>query len=210
MAPVVNGGALFDGSVGKNNEQIKHNSGPLVTPPDLSQLYATLRAAKKALGQRDFVAAERNLRQAAGAVQGAEQEALVVRLTEISRLDQQFWQVVERQIAKFSGAEELAVGESGLMVIVVEANSNSIVIRRNGKNQRYVLNNMPIGLAMAVFNHHRDTKDPSLLLLRGAALAAATPSDPAYIAEARRVWTEAGKLGADVDDLILTLGDTYN
>ncbi len=176
----------------------------------VEQLRGALREVRAALGSHDFDKAEQALQKARGMGGTGEQRAMVARIGRLSESTKQFWQTVARQVLRFQGTEELEVGSTGLVVLVVEADDDSIVIRRSGKNTRYRVDDMPIGLAIALFHYQRNANDPELMVMRGAALSTVEPSQPNYLDEARRVWQEAAKGGAAVDDLLLTLGDVLD
>ena len=96
------------------------------------------------------------------------------------------------------------------MVIVVETGPSSITIRNQGRNTRYSFTEMPPGLALAIAKQRLHGSDPDDLLLLGACLATTANQKPAYLDEARKYWMLAQMAGAEVDDLLLTLSDSYD
>ena len=93
--------------------------------------------------------------------------------------------------------------------MVVENGRDSITIRNQGRNITYPLADLPAGLALAIARRSMDEDDPQTQVLFGAGLVTAKDSKPLYIDEARRYWERAAASGADVEDLLATLTDSY-
>ncbi len=177
---------------------------------ELVRLSQALAGAKRALAEHQFDQAALELEQAASLAVIPEHQELVRRLGRLAACGQQFWSVVAQVMRGFSGAEELTVGADELIVLVVETGPDWIIIRSQGKNTRYTLADMPVGLALAIARRRLDTGRVEDLILLGACLAAQADLNPTYVNEARRYWLQAQSAGADVDDLLQTLTDSYD
>ncbi len=190
-------------------------SAPATNPPttshtELVRLGQTLTAARQALAEHHFETAKKDLTQAESLAVLPEHKAMVQRLRRLAECGERFWKVVGNVVDAFRGTEELTVGSEGLIVIVVETGPSSITIRNQGRNTRYAFADMPPGLALAIAKQQLDGGDPEDLVLLGACLATAADPKPIYRDEARKYWMLAQTAGAEVDDLLLTLSDSYD
>jgi hypothetical protein len=179
-------------------------------PAELARLSELLSAAQAALGKHEFEAAIGGLREAQELAVLPEHQALVARTRQLAEHAQGFWQTVAAVVAGFQGAEELKIGSGNLIVLVVEASPDSLTVRREGRNYSYSFREMPPGLALAIAKTRIRGDDPAGLLQLGACLATLTDRKPIYLDEARRYWLQAQAAGADVEQLLLTLTDSYD
>ncbi len=182
----------------------------VATRSELAQLSRALTATKNALAEHRFDLAKLELENAAKLAVSSDHKAIVARLQQLADLDRAFWQSVTSRVKRFQGAEELTIGSSGLIVLVVETSADSITVHKEGRNLRYTFAQIPPGLALAIARLQADVNSAEVLLQFGACLATVTPSKPAYIQEARKYWQQAQAAGAEVDELLLTLTDSYN
>lgn len=191
---------------------VEDTTAPVAAPPtpqQLAELSRSLQAARAALAQREFPAAEKQLAAAQMAAVTPEHKDLVNRLQTLAQYTQQFWQVVAAALQSVRAAEELTFDSGQLVVLVVETGPDWITVRREGRNERYALNKMPPGLALALAKRQLDPERAEDLLLLGACLATCEQPKPLYLEEARKYWLQAQAAGADVDDLLQTLTDSY-
>jgi len=173
---------------------------PAALPAELDK---ALRQARDALADHDFRVAGRILEKAATLAGDPDQRAMVERVRELGQRAEQFWAVVSDAAAQLHAAEELSIGTAGeLVVVVVEAGPDAVTIRRDGRNVKYALAEMPAGLALAIARRVVDTREAETLVLFGACLLTARDATPAYVEQARRYWEQAQQLGADVDGLL--------
>ena len=177
---------------------------------DLAHLGQSLTSARQALAEHRFETARKELAVAESLAVLPQHKALVQRTRRLAECGERFWNVVANVVTAFKGAEELTVGASKLMVIVVETGPGSITIRSQGRNTRYTFTAMPPGLALAIAKQQLDIEDPDALVLLGACLAMVADQKPEYLEEAHKYWTRAQMAGAEVDNLLLTLTDSYD
>ena len=187
-------------------------SNPKMTPPtaaELTELSEALRTARAAVGELEFRIARLQLSKAGTIARLPEHKELVARLDRLTGLSEQFWTTLRQAMGELRGAEELPIGDSGLIVIVVEAKPDAITIRRNGRNETYPLSDLPPGLALAIADRTLDASSSDTPLIKGACLGAMKNPKQMHIDEAKRYWELARTQGADVDDLLKTLTDSY-
>jgi hypothetical protein len=188
------------------------SSNSNMTPPtaaELAELSEALSTARAAVGELEFRVARLQLGQAGTIARLPEHKELVARLDRLTGLSEQFWTTVRQAMGELRGAEELEIGDSGLIVIVVEAKPDAITIRRNGRNESYRLADMPPGLALAIADRTLDASSSDTPLMKGACLGAMKNPKQMHIDEAKRYWERARTQGAEVDDLLKTLTDSY-
>jgi hypothetical protein len=199
-----------DASAASHQGQAETVATPLVaalTAEQLRPLNEAWANAREALGQHDFERAQRELASASEIAVLPKHQDLVRRWQRLASGSREFWRVVAEAVSRFQGAEELSFDSGALVVLVVETGPDWITIRREGRNERYTLADLPPGLALAIAKTQLDAGRADHLVLLGACLATAAAQKPAYAERARHYWLQAQAAGADVEDLILTLSD---
>jgi hypothetical protein len=175
---------------------------------DGKRLTESLQAARSAIEQRDFDSARLELDKARLLAQSPEHKAQVQRLEAIGYQCQEFWDAVARAVSQLQGTEELSIGGGKLIVIVVEAGSDWLTIRRGGQNERYTLKDMPVPLALALVDRVLPPEAPKTLVMKGACLAMDREATDEYLDKALSLWLQAQKQGADVSQLAEALEDS--
>ncbi len=193
----------------ENEKDAAGAAGPPLTAEQLAQLSKAMLTARAALGELEFRIARAELDKATALARLPEHRAALSRLDQLAVCAERFWMAVRQAMRELRGAEELAIGDSGLIVIVVEVKPDGITIRRNGRNETYLLADMPPGLALAIADRALDASTADAALLKGACLAAMKNPQPIHLEEATRFWEQARQQGAEVDPLLQTLTDTY-
>lgn len=167
------------------------------------QTLAALKLAKRAIKDLRMDVAEEQLEKAATLADGSTLVPLVERLDAISELNRKFWEAVDQGLEGLAGEEIEVDGEP---VMVVEVDSERLVIHRQGRNQRIARRRMPPRLALAVADRRLVTEDPVSHQIRGAFLAIHAADSQL----ARDAWKKAESLGADVQQLVESLDDRYD
>jgi hypothetical protein len=179
------------------------------TPEELQQLGQLLGRARVALSQHEFVEAGRLIEQASKFAKSDEHVALVDRLQMLADLAEKFWSGVATATRQLQATQEIKVGSGDLIVVVVETGPDWLTIRNQGRNTRYLVAEMPPGLALAIARQSMNEDDPQTQLMFGAGLATVKDLKPAHLEEARRYWERAAAAGADAAPLQTVLTDTY-
>ncbi len=164
---------------------------------------------RQLLARQEFPQASRDLAAAEQMAVLPQHKDMVTGLQQLAQHSSRFWGTVSTVIQSFQGAEELTVGSEGLIVLVVETGPNSIVVKKEGRNLRYRLTDMPPGLALAIAKTQLDASDPHACLLLGACLATTAERKQTYLDEARKYWNQATAAGVDTRLLLPTLSHTY-
>ncbi|MEX2120314.1 MAG: hypothetical protein WD847_12025 [Pirellulales bacterium] len=159
-----------------------------------------LAAARAALARRDVAAAEEQLNLAMLDVETRELEAEIDRALLLSAHVADFWQAVGKSLAGLEVAEELDL--DGQVVIVVESENRSLVVRGGGRNRTYTLEKLPVPLALLLAQRSLPRDDPKSKAALGAFHAVDARGD---VAQARRLWQEAAGQGFDAASLLLEL-----
>jgi hypothetical protein len=193
-----------------NPEPVVATPDPVAaTPAELKQLGQLLNRARSALSQHEFVESRRLVEQAGQLAKSDEHVALVDRLRMLAELAEQFWSGVATATRKLQATQEIKVGSGDLIVVVVETGPDWLTIRNQGRNTRYLVAEMPPGLALAIARQSMNEDDPQTQLLFGAGLATVKDLKPAHLEEARRYWERAAAAGADAAPLQAALTDNY-
>lgn len=179
------------------------------TPAELKQLGQLLNRARNALSQHEFAESRRLVEQAGQLAKSDEHAALVDRLRMLAELAEQFWSGVATATKQLQATQEIQVGSGDLIVVVVETGPDWLTIRNQGRNTRYVVAELPPGLALAIARQNMNEDDPQTQLVFGAGLATVKDLKPVHLEEARKYWERAAAAGADAAPLQAVLTDTY-
>ncbi|MGQ9914516.1 MAG: hypothetical protein ACUVQQ_09245 [Thermogutta sp.] len=190
-------------SVRSENDARGDKAGAEQSEGDVSDLSPEFRADAhavwQALAARDLPQAREKLHGLAAQVRNAKQRDCVAALDALLVHLEEFWRGVTDATASLRSTEELAIGET--VVIVVEANRERITVRAAGRNRSYAVREMPAALVRAIVEQRfRKGRDTQVLL--GAFLAVDPKGTPA---EALRLWQAAQSAGTDVSLLIQAL-----
>jgi len=172
-------------------------------------LVKALQAAKTALEEQNFKAAELQLSKAEAAAKVPKHKEAVARLKEVAGYVNQFRQAVEAAIKGMSGGESFKVGGS-TQVSFVEALPDKVILRVAGMNKTYQLNDMPPGLAVALADRKLSASDPTSRIIKGAYLLVHKRADSETHDKAKTWWQEAEAAGADLSRLKPFLTDNYD
>lgn len=118
-----------------------------------------------------------------------------------------FREAVAASLENLGAGATLSVGTS-TQVGVVEAQPDHITVRVAGANRRYAVDEMPIGLAVAVANHSMPENTESKVI-KGAYVLINAQSTEDFREKARTWWQEAEQSG-ELGDMMLFLDDTYD
>jgi len=166
-------------------------------PPGLNDLpeefRATLNQIWESLAQRDLEGARAALNRLASQVRSDNHRRIVEAMDQLVRDVEQFWKIMAEIVASLQSTEELAVGDT--YVIVVEATKDSLVLRAAGQNRRYALREIPTILVEALARRRLQPGPDSDILL--AAFLAVDPKGD--FAEAQRLLERARAQGGDVE-----------
>ena len=177
---------------------------PVPTPAERAALGAAMQATRQALADRNLPLAMSKLAESEQLAKLPEHVAMAARLRDLYECVFQFWKGVSAGMAQLNSTGELQINNT--IVAIVESDNERIVIRVAGRNRRYVLKELPSGLAMAIARNWFDETQPDTIVYQGAFLAVDPNAD---VERARAKWQEAAARGAKVDELMQVLDDDY-
>ncbi len=173
---------------------------PAESPDDKAAIEAALKAARKALADRDLAEVEIQLAQATLVAVSPEMLERVGQLKLLAEYVSQFWDAVHQMLPKLEAAETFEV--DGEQISVVEASSELIIIRAAGKNREYKFPKLPSKLAEALAKRWLD-KDSAVSLVVLGAFEAVDPKGDRQ--EARRLFERAQLGGVNAKPLLAEL-----
>jgi hypothetical protein len=179
-----------------------------VTKAEVAQLVKALEAAKAALGEANFQAADTNIDKAGSLAKLPKHQEAVARLQEISRYAQKFHEGVKAAAKGMQAGETFKVGTS-TQVTFVEAKADKIILRIAGTNKTYPLNDLPPGLALAIAEFKLPSSDPTSHVIEGAYLLVHKRADSETREKARSLWGQAQSTGINLNHLMPFLNDDY-
>ena len=168
-------------------------------PAQVERFAAELLKARQALGKREFRQAIDRIDAAEKIAVSDKQQQLVAGFRALTTYVEGFWDAVREGPKGLEKAGELKIGNS--FVSVVEVGPGHLLIREAGENRRYLVDQLPAKLAVAIAQNWFDDR-PDNKLYVGAFYFVGPPID---VSEAKRLWQEAAAAGVDVNGLLALL-----
>jgi hypothetical protein len=175
---------------------------------ELKKFAGVLKSVKEALGKQQIGAANSLLEEAKPLAGTKTHRAMIERLEMLSAYVEAFHNAVQQSLKKLSPGDSFPVTPSTL-VALVEKKPESIIIHVAGFNKEYALNELSLGLGLALANQSLDQTALSTLVLKGAFQSIHPKSSEQHIQEVRDWWRSAADGGEEIGDLILVLDDDY-
>ncbi len=159
----------------------------------------SVAAARAAMRRRDLAGAKQDIRAAVKLVQTPEEEVEIARLVALAKHLDEFWKTISRVVASLTPAQEVAVGKT--VAVVVETSAAQITFRLEGREQTYVIRDLP-GPMVEALVHNGFADNVATKVLLGTYLAMDARGDRQA---ARKVWQEVINAGQDIKDLMAEL-----
>lgn len=153
----------------------------------------------QAMSKRELEIARSTLNRLAAEVRNESERRAVESLDYLLRHVEEFWRALSRIVPSMKAGEEMAVGDT--YIVVVDATADELVIRAAGQNRRYRIQEMPTPLIRLIVAR-RFRPGPETDAVFGAFLAVDPRGDPG---EAEKLWRRADDDVLDADLLIEAL-----
>ena len=168
-----------------------------VDPAKAAQLHRLLATARVKLGERNQEEAKKLIAAAGQLAVSQDQHDLVDRLDSLEKYVGEFWSAVHDAVGALKATDEIDLGST--KVIVVEASPDSLTVHVGGQNRRFMVNQLPSGLAVGLALRWLDAKKPENKVFIGAFYLVDPKTGPEY---AKQAWNEAAAAGVDVKSLL--------
>jgi hypothetical protein len=166
--------------------------------------------AKEAVDKADFETFHKQMKVALPLSTGDEMGSKHARLDQLGQLYEIFIKTLRESKSKLSAGETLPVAKT--QVNIVEITDDMLIVRMQGKNERFTWNRLPPGIAMALADLTLSDQDPTDNASRAVyfSLSPTTAASKALVAKRVKEWFEksVGK-GTIRKDLEQALTDTY-
>lgn len=168
---------------------------------------AVMKKARAAIDKADFKTFNQQIELALPLSADADMSAKRARLDQLGQLYEIFIKAMHEAKTKMRGAESLSVGK--MQVSIVEVKENELIVRVQGKNERYPWDRLPPGIANAMADFALDDSDPTDIAAR-AVYFSLSPAKNDLFAKRVKEWFEksVGK-GSIRQDLVQALTDKY-
>ncbi len=168
-----------------------------------------LKSARAKLESNDFDGASAELKKVRSLPKLPEHQAKHERLRLLTEYASRFHSSLLEALKNLEAGDEISAGANAAAG-VVNVTADRIVLRIDGENRTYVINDLPPGLAVAIADTWLDQNDPVCLLAKAAYLAALKDARDDRLAKAREWFQEASKSGVDIGDLEKVIDDKYD
>jgi hypothetical protein len=173
---------------------------------EMGRFREALRASRGSLGQQEYDVAHQQLALAESLAKQDEQKDQVARLRLLANYGREFDQAIRDAFSKVRPGSELSLGADEV-VSVVEAAADRIVVRVNGRNRRFTIGRVPLGLAVALGEVALGKGEPMTLLRKAAYVALSNQADKDACSKARSWWEEGVRQVPEVKGLMPVLDD---
>lgn len=153
----------------------------------------------RAMSQRELEIARATLNRLAADVRNESERQAVESLDYLLRHLEEFWHALARIVPSMKAGEELAIGDT--YIVVVDATADELVLRAEGQNRRYRILEMPTPLIRLIVAR-RFRPGPETDAAFGAFLAVDPRGNPR---EAEELWRRADDEVLDADVLFEAL-----
>jgi len=158
-----------------------------------------LKEARAAMAARDLAAIKNKLEAAAKLKGDPAYDTELHRLEQLGEYVTQFWKTVDRSGRTMQATTIREITINDKICAFVEYENQTLVIRVEGQNRSYTLQNMPPAVALAVAKLELDPKSPSNKVFFGAFLAMDGKGDRKI---AKQYWDEATVGKVDIKHLL--------
>jgi hypothetical protein len=175
---------------------------PQATPAETAAVRKSLGQAIVAMGYRDWDTTDAMLAQAEKQAKAGDLVEKVEAVKSLKDGAKEYWNAVRESTKNLEAGSELVLGSS--RIAVVEVTDKLLIVRINGRNARYQIDDMPMGLARTLASTWFDSNAASTKVFTGAFLFVEQNGDPA---EVRQLWQQAKQSGVNMDLLMPLLDD---
>jgi len=168
---------------------------------------AAMVKAKEAITKADFATFHDEMKLALPLSTNDDMTSKQARLDQLGQLYEIFIKSVHEAKSKLRGAETLSVGKT--LVNIVEIKDDELIVRMQGKNERFAWDRLPPGIAIALADLTLSEQEPTDIAAR-AVYFSLSPARNDLFAKKVKDWFEksVGK-GSIRKDLVQALTDTY-
>ena len=183
---------------------------PMVAMPNgtaRGEWVAVMKKAREAVDKADFKTFGEQIELALPLSTSDEMSAKRARLDQLGQLYEIFIKAMHEAKTKMKGAETLSVGK--MLVNIVEVKENELIVRIQGKNERYPWDRLPPGIANAMADFALSDSEPTDVAAR-AVYFSLSPAKNDLSAKKVKEWFEKSVGKEPIrQDLIQALTDTY-
>ena len=178
-------------------------------PAEVATLAMALKSARAKLEGNDFDGASAELKKVESLPKLPEHHAKHERLRLLTEYASRFRSALVEALKNLEASDEIPSGPNSAAG-VVNATADRIILKIDGANRTYVINDLPPGLAVAIADTWLDQNDPVCLVAKAAYLASLKDARDDRLAKAREWFQEASSSGVDVGDLEKVIDDKYD
>jgi len=178
-------------------------------PAEVATLATALKSARAKLESNDFDGASAELKKMESLPKLPEHHAKHERLRLLTEYAGRFRSALVEALKNLEAGDEIPSGPNSAAG-VVNATADRIILKIDGANRTYVINDLPPGLAVAIADTWLDQNDPVCLVAKAAYLVSLKDARDDRLAKAREWFQEASSSGVDVGDLEKVIDDKYD
>lgn len=167
---------------------VTKSSAMTLSVEDRNRWFDLLTEIREQLRSGELNQAEVLILSAEPAAVSQQQQAQLARIKSILMLLKSYHQAVQDAASGLSAGQTLQIGSR--LVAVVQADSQLIAVRVDGKNQTYPIGKLPLRLSIALAELSLSLDDPNALAIKAAHVSVSADTSPELLEKARK-WMQA-------------------
>ena len=179
-----------------------------VTRSQVEALIKAMTAAREAISEHNFGAADVQIAKAESLAQLPKHHEAVIRLKEICEYVKQFRLALVAAVREMQPGQVFQVGAS-TQVAFVAGSVDRVTVRAAGSNKTYSFNDMPSGSGDGDCRFQLPVDEPKSRVIKGAYLATHKRGTSETQDRAQTLWSEAQAAGVSIVHLMPFFGEEY-
>jgi len=172
-----------------------------------SEWTTTMKKAKAAIEKADFPEFHEQIKNASALSTNDALSAKHARLDQLGQLYEIFVQSLREAKSKLRASESIPLGSSSLSV--VEVTETELIVRVAGKNERYSLDRLPLGIAMALAKLSLSESEPIDVAARAVYCSLSPARNELFEKRAKELFEQSVGKGQVRKDLLQAFSDVY-
>ncbi len=179
------------------------------TRDEVKQLASVLGKARKAIAARNEKGVTDNLEAARAVAKTSAHQQMVWRLEQLAEQVTAFDQALQEAVSGLKAGDTIQVGSSTELT-VARVSPETLGVEVAGLKKSYPLNNLPLGLAVALLQTRLPADDPATKAIQAGFVVVSKNSNDRSLAKARTWYEESAAGDPDLADMVNVIDDDYD
>ena len=170
---------------------------------EIAQLGTSVSRITQLLVEKDWDQASDAIKAANQNVELKESKQILGGLAQVARDLKAFWLQMPSRCALLKATQQIEFSDTA--AIVLSASNEELRLRSGGESKTYATNDLPLGLALKIFEMTSSSKKQAYHRTRGSVFFVGSGADSKHLTSALESWLNAEKEGSNIADLLALL-----